>query len=199
MLHWIVNPGMAINELFFGQRIPKLSLEDKESNKARFERSYIPCPHCEMIHDSRTWTTLNGTAYRNWFGLYCPNCGEIIPCLRNIFSAVIIALLFPLTYFFKDQLKKRWLKKQANRFSTLDLNSIPNPYDGKGWLLIGLGWGLFMFVLMTFLFPLMKSEIIELRDVITALPIWTIAGVLFGYTMKRMMGTEKPDLQNLKT
>ena len=29
MLHWILNPGLAINELILGQRVPKVSLEDK--------------------------------------------------------------------------------------------------------------------------------------------------------------------------
>ena len=29
MLHWILNPGLAINELILGQRVPKVSLEDE--------------------------------------------------------------------------------------------------------------------------------------------------------------------------
>ena len=44
VLHWILNPGLAINELILGQRIPKISLEDKISNKPRIERTFIPCP-----------------------------------------------------------------------------------------------------------------------------------------------------------
>lgn len=145
MLHWIINPGMVINELILGQRVPKISLEDKESGKPRIERSYIPCPHCEKIHDNRTWSTQNGTAFKNWFGLYCPNCREIIPCLWNIFSIITIAILFPIWFFLKDRLKENWIRKQSNRFEKLDLNSIPNPYEGKGWMKVGLGWGFFMF------------------------------------------------------
>ena len=190
MLHWVINPGLLINELILGQRVPKLSLEDKESNKSRIERSYIPCPHCERNHDSRTWSTQNGTAFKNWFGLYCPNCGEIIPCLRNIFSTLILVILFPIWYFFKNQLKESWIKKQPIRFETLDLNSIPNPYEGKGWIKEGLGWGLFMFIFMTFLYPFFSGETIELKNVLTAIPIWTIGGLLFGYTMKLFMGTK---------
>ena len=29
VLHWMINPALVINELFFGQRVPKISLEDK--------------------------------------------------------------------------------------------------------------------------------------------------------------------------
>jgi hypothetical protein len=29
MLHWIINPGLAINELILGQRIPKITLVEK--------------------------------------------------------------------------------------------------------------------------------------------------------------------------
>ena len=86
MIHWMINPGLVINELILGQRVPKVTLEDKESNKPRIERSYVPCPHCEKLHDSRTWSTQNNTGFKNWFGLYCNNCGKIIPCLINIFS-----------------------------------------------------------------------------------------------------------------
>lgn len=34
MLHFILNPGLAINDLIFGQRVPKIRLEDKISNKS---------------------------------------------------------------------------------------------------------------------------------------------------------------------
>lgn len=29
VLHWIINPGLVINELLFGQRVPKIMLEEK--------------------------------------------------------------------------------------------------------------------------------------------------------------------------
>jgi hypothetical protein len=54
MLHWILNPGLAINELILGQRVPKVRLEDKTIDKPRIERVLIPCPHCETLHDGRT-------------------------------------------------------------------------------------------------------------------------------------------------
>ena len=101
MLHWILNPGLAINELILGQRIPKISLEDKTIDKPRIERSLVPCPHCDTLHDTRTWSIQNGTAFNNWFGLYCKNCGNIIPCLTNVFSFLILALTFPFWGWFR--------------------------------------------------------------------------------------------------
>ena len=35
MLQWILNPGLAVNELVLGQRIPEISLEDKTFEKNR--------------------------------------------------------------------------------------------------------------------------------------------------------------------
>ncbi len=46
ILHWIINPGLVINELILGQTIPKVMLIEREGNKPFFERSFIPCPHC---------------------------------------------------------------------------------------------------------------------------------------------------------
>ncbi|MDF1698231.1 MAG: hypothetical protein P1U56_20450 [Saprospiraceae bacterium] len=191
MIHWIINPGLAINELILGQRIPKLFLEDRGSNKPRIERSFVPCPHCEMLHDSRTWSLKNGTAFKNWFGLYCTNCNGIIPCLRNSLSLLIIVITFPFWFFIKDRIRNNWLKKQPNRFENLDLDSIQNPFEGKGWLKQGLSWGFFMFIFMTFLYPLIKDEPIESRNILIGIPIWTIGGLCFGYTMKLLMGTKE--------
>lgn len=48
MLHWILNPGLAFNELFLGQRVPKVSLIDKTSDKPYMDRGFTPCPHCRL-------------------------------------------------------------------------------------------------------------------------------------------------------
>src|SRR5688500_7376547 len=75
MLHWIVNPGLAINELILGQRIPKVTLIEKNSRRPLAEKSFVPCPHCHTIHSGLKWTVQNKTAFGNWFGLYCDHCG----------------------------------------------------------------------------------------------------------------------------
>ena len=84
ILFWVLFPALIFNELILGQRQPKVSLVDKKSDKPWMERCYIPCPHCETLNDARLWA--KGSAFGNWFGLVCPSCHEIIPCLWNIFS-----------------------------------------------------------------------------------------------------------------
>lgn len=41
VLHWILNPGLAFNELVLGQRLPKVILIDKESKKPLMEENGI--------------------------------------------------------------------------------------------------------------------------------------------------------------
>ncbi len=42
VLHWIINPGLVINELILGQTIPKIMLIEREGNKPFYQRSLIP-------------------------------------------------------------------------------------------------------------------------------------------------------------
>lgn len=183
ILHWIINPGLAFNELILGQRIPKISLEDKTSDKSRVERSYVPCPHCNMLHDGRTWSTQNGTAYRNWFGLYCSNCEGVIPCLTNGLSFVILIVTYPIWGWFRKSLKSKWMSKQSKRYENIDLANIPNPYDRSTWLYSGLTWGGFMFIMMSLIFPFLMGEEISTNSLLFGALIWTIAGLIFGYTL----------------
>lgn len=184
MIHWIINPGLAINELILGQRVPKVTLEDKESNRPRIERSYVPCPHCETIHDSRVWSPQNKTGFKNWYGLYCPTCGDVIPCLRNVFSWIILMITFPIWGWFRKSLKAQWLKKQPARFNNIDVHNLPNPYEGLGWLKQGLSFGSFMYVAMTIVIPYLSKEEITSKDLLIGIPVWLIAGLCFGFTMK---------------
>ncbi|MCT1530529.1 hypothetical protein M3B46_05945 [Sphingobacterium daejeonense] len=119
MLHWLLNPGIMVNELILGQRVPKISLEEKTTDKQWFERSIVPCPHCETLHDGRTWSSVNGTAFKNWFGLYCNTCGNIIPCLINVFSLIILIITFPIWGWFKTALKIIGLKNNHKDFLIL--------------------------------------------------------------------------------
>lgn len=187
ILHWILNPGLVINELIVGQRVPKVSLEEK-SNKPRVERSRIPCPHCNTLHDGRTWSTHNGTAFKNWFGLYCPTCGNIIPCLINVFSFIILALTYPIWGWFKNSLKAQWLKKQPKRFENRNLERIPNPFDKKTWPITGLTFGAIMFVVMSLVYPYLTGVEITWETLLSGAIIWAIGGLTFGYVMKIYMG-----------
>ncbi len=188
ILHWKLNPGLFINELILGQRLPKLSLVDKTPSKPLIERSYVPCPHCNTLHDARTWSTQNKTAFKNWFGLYCSSCGKIIPCLRNFMSIIILIITYPIWFSFRKQWKEKWLEKQPIRFKDIDLKNLPNPYDGWGWIRIGLSWGLAMFVIMSLLYPYFIENDFRWLKVFIGIPVWTLGGLAFGYMMKILMG-----------
>ncbi|MGN6401674.1 MAG: hypothetical protein ACTHMD_14560 [Flavisolibacter sp.] len=183
MLHWILNPGLAINELFLGQRVPKVSLIEKNNNKSLAEKSFIPCPHCNTIHPGLKWTTQNKTAFGNWFGLYCDNCGGIIPCLRNLTSAVLLIVTFPFWIWFVKSWKTKWLETQKQKFSSPLKLTIPE----YNWVTQGLSFGFFMFVFMDLIFPLFDGEGYSPLKLLVGVVVCTLAGLLFGYVMKKLI------------
>lgn len=196
MLHWIINPGLAINEVILGQRVPKVSLEDITIDKPRIERTFIPCPHCNTLHDGRTWSTQNGTAFKNWFGLYCKDCGGVIPCLTNATSFIVLAVTYPIWGWFKKSWKAKWLKKQPERFKNIDIEHIPNPFDKKSWIITGLSFGAFMFVFMGIGFRyFIEREAITLKSSVFHLITWIIGGLIYGYIMK-LVNDKKPSRKN---
>lgn len=186
MLHWIINPGTAVLELF-GQRIPKILLIERNSSKSFMEKTLIPCPHCETLHSGLTWTPQNKTAFKNWFGLYCPSCGKTIPCLINITTIVILLLTAPFWYFFKGKLRELWLSKQAPRYQNIDLTSPHNPFAGNGWIRQGASWGFTMFLLMDILNPLLFGDGLSIKRMALGVCIWLSGGLLFGLCMKAFM------------
>ena len=182
VLHWIINPGLAFNELILGQAVPKVSLVEK-SNKSLTERSFVPCPHCRTIHPGIKWSLQNKTAFGNWFGLYCDNCGNTIPCLRNLTSLILLAATFPIWIWFRRSLKKKWLVTQQEKFAK-PLN-LTNPEFN--WVAQGLSWGGFMFLFMDIIFPLFEGEVLKLMKLVIGAIFWTLGGLLFGYVMKKFM------------
>ncbi len=189
VLHWLINPGLAINELLLGQRVAKIMLEDKTSDKPRYERGIIPCPHCNTFHDGRIWSIQNGTAFKNWFGLYCPSCGDIIPCLTNFTSLIILAVTSPLWIWFKKPLKKRWLDNQPQRYKNIDINRV-HPFNKKSWVKEGLGWGIIMYFLMVIVLPFFSNEEITWAKVLIGLPVWLLAGLVWGYSMNKFFASK---------
>ncbi|MCC5944511.1 MAG: hypothetical protein JJT94_06215 [Bernardetiaceae bacterium] len=187
MLHWILNPGLAVNELILGQRVPKIILEDKITGRPRIERTLVPCPHCETLHNGGTWSVGNGTAFKNWFGLYCTNCGNTIPCLTNGLSFLILAITFPIWGWFRKMLREKWLEKQPKRYKNIDIKPVPNLLDNKNCIKTGLVWGAFMFLIMSIGFPYFDGQEITWKTVLFGIVIWTISGLGFAYTMKLFM------------
>ena len=106
LLHWVINPGLAVNELLLGQRVPKLSLECQECKLPLLERSLVPCPHCGVVHDARLWA--GKSAFGNWLGPVCPSCSHRIPALWGLASRVVLAMTSPVWYlpyrfYFRDR------------------------------------------------------------------------------------------------
>lgn len=51
------------------------------------------------------------------------------------------------------------------------------------WWKEGLSWGLFMFVLMSLLFPLVMGNGLSFRSVMVSIPLWMLGGLGYGYSM----------------
>jgi hypothetical protein len=192
MLHWIINPGLAINELVFGQRVPKIMLVDKTMDKPYVERQFVPCPHCNTIHDARIWSNECATGFRNWFGLYCTNCGNIIPCLRNLFSWLILGITFPIWGWFKNSWKAKWLAKQPQRYENIEPTKVSNSFDSKSWIRTGLAFGILMFLLMSVFYLLFGTIDFTIDNLIKDFVIWMFGGLVFGFAMKLVMN-KRPD------
>ena len=184
ILFWILCPVLIFNELIFGQRLPKVMLIDKESDKPLMERTYVPCPHCETLNDQRLWAKWNG--FGHWFGFVCPSCHQVIPCLWNIFSLAILVVTFPLWYFPARFFRRRWLEIEKKRLArVLERPLIQIKFIH--WLLIGvfgygvLSWGLFEG------WQVLDGREWDLMKVIGNLPIWLVSGFVWGLLMHFFM------------
>lgn len=187
ILHWILNPGLVINDLVLGQTVPKTFLMERYSDKPFYARSIVPCPHCGTHHPGIKYSKQNNTVFKNWFGYYCDNCTKIIPVQRNLTSLLILGLTYPLWIWFKKPLKDKWLKKQPQRFENLNLELDHSKNTTKNWLIVGLIWGVLMYVVMTLRFPIVMDESITKKSILIGIPVWLIGGILFGLMMKYWM------------
>ena len=176
ILFWVLFPALIVNELIFGQRQPKVSLVDEKSDKPFMERTYVPCPHCETLNDGRLWSRRN--AFGHWFGLVCPSCHQIIPCLWNIFSLAILAITFPLWYFPVRFFRHRWIEKEKERLAKvlerplIQVTSI----HSMGWI------GVFVYG-VSLVVMYVTVEVVrnvwngwDLKTMLERLPLWMAVG-----------------------
>lgn len=134
LIHWVLNPGLAINELILGQRLPKESLI-KDGLEPLNERSYIHCPSCETVHHGMLWAKSRGFGHYN--GIYCPTCEAKIPQILNLFSILILIITFPLwkplQLLYGDKVKARSLAKLRMNKADIDAEaSKPTNYVMMG-------------------------------------------------------------------
>ena len=203
VLFWVLNPVLIVNELIFGQRAPKVTLIDQKSDKPLMERIYIPCPHCETLNNSRLWAKWN--SFGHWFGLVCPSCHQIIPCLWNIFSLAVLAITFPLWYFPARFFRRRWLEKEKERLAKV-LERPLIQAKSINWVLIGVfGWGVPTWVTFEVVLNVWSGREWDLIIMFIELPIWLVAGFAWGLWMRASMNRKvvrqvrKPRLLRLWT
>ncbi|PUA29318.1 MAG: hypothetical protein B0W54_01575 [Cellvibrio sp. 79] len=186
LLHWIINPGLAFNELILGQRIPKVTLIDKTIDAPLMERQRIPCPECKAIHDARLWS--KGNTFGHWFGLVCPECHGKIPCLWNITSLIVLALTFPLWIWLKIFGEAKWYEREKRRFSAVSTSGLPEAKK-ISWLKMGLSYGVIMFCIMA-LPQIFQGQLTPVGIAIQA-GAWLCGGLAFGLIMKLFLNSKK--------
>ena len=72
------------------------------------------------------------------------------------------------------------------------------------WIKIGLFWGLFMYIFTVVLLPLILREEITTRKMLINIPIWVIAGLIFGYwtnylAVKRKKEADESEIDKTET
>ena len=58
-----------------------------------------------------------------------------------------------------------------------------NSFNKENWMKSGLIWAAFMFLIMTFAFPIFDGEAITMQSVLVNAILWPLAGLGFGYSL----------------
>lgn len=95
-LHWILNPGLMVNELLLGQRLPSRLYLCKSCPQFTLDNQYVYCPACGEFHEGMIWAKNN--AFGHWLGIVCPDCGCRIPSLLNLTSWFVLSKLSPISW-----------------------------------------------------------------------------------------------------
>ncbi|WP_439635012.1 hypothetical protein [Oceanicaulis sp.] len=180
ILHWVLNPGLAINELVLGQRIPRLTLIDTQSEAPLVDRQYIPCPHCQALNPAVVY---KNARFGNYAGLVCPECGEEIPTVKNALTWLLLMISWPLWAPFKRRVAPAMLAKQRAKMlhQTPDDARAPSQSKVSG-LKLGAFFGLFMGL---FFFATAMLGGGGFGAALTSSAIGgALGGVFFGVTMK---------------
>ena len=96
-----------------------------------------------------------------------------------------MTLTFPIWGWFRKTLKQNWFAKQPDRYKNISLEIPEKINSTKNWLTSGLLWGLFMYVSMVLIYPMIRGVEITQKSILIGIPLWLIGGLGWGYTMKR--------------
>lgn len=169
--------------MILGQRIPKITLVERDSSLPLENRTKVPCPHCGELHPQAKWATQD-LCNKNWFGLYCDACGNLIPCHTNLTHFVLRTLTAPLWIGFVSKWKREWLAKQPARYASLALEDTSLHNRSIDWTAKGLSWGFFMFLSMNILFPVIQGKNLHGMALFAGFLIWSLVGLGFGHALK---------------
>ena len=130
MLHWWLNPGLAVNELLMGQRLPRrvlLCARCQPSSFVGHEQGLVPCPSCGKLHPGALWS--GSAAFGNWLGYACPDCEGRIPCLWNATSYLVVIATAPLWFLpvrlFGDRVRKGQARRMRSKRDGLGQHTPP--------------------------------------------------------------------------
>lgn len=192
--HWILNPGVAINELVLGQRMPERMFVCKSCETPMPDRCYVHCAACDSFHQGRLWSGLN--AFGHWLGYFCPTCGASIPCLWNFTSKLIIAVTAPVWYLPARATRRKLIAATRNRLGPARQEKVRREpltvkdYRLAGWA-YGIGMNSVMSVGLAMLWMAETGDSFSLQMFLFAFClgafIWLPAGWLYGQIMKAVL------------
>lgn len=186
LVHWVLNPGIVINEVLLGQRIPRETYFCETCTGPKPQRAYVGCPHCGAWHPAALWSQRR--AFGHWLGYVCPDCGKGIPCLWNVISLFLVAVTAPFWWVPLRIYGPQWRSWQRERIRGVTPPNVAAAVQRIKWVRMGiLFWGLpvgLLFSLVMAFFVPGRSYGENLRLLLLFLPMWVIGGVGFGLAMK---------------
>lgn len=150
---WLWNPGLAVNELILGQKMPEQIFFCKSCTSAKYNRSYIYCPNCYRFINSRFWSY--GKAFGHWLGIFCPLCGGQIPTLLNFTSRLLLAIAWPILWLPRKLMHTRLLvyarnRALADRIGHNNELQVPVPKGSVSYTRMGFLFALFTNLIVAF-------------------------------------------------
>jgi len=178
ILHWILNPGLAINELVLGQRYPATVLIDKTSTAPLPERQYVPCSSCGTHNPYGPYSK---TQFGNYAGLVCASCGETLPSVKNVLTWLVLMVTWPIWKPFERRMGPQMRARQLAKLQSYEGDPSASKVQTSG-LRMGLMFGGFMGVFFV-LQALVLGQSLGLALMIGGVA-GALTGLVFGVVMK---------------
>ena len=74
--------------------------------------------------------------------------------------------------------------------------SFKRKYNKNTWIYIAIGFGAILYLLTMFVEPIFTNEIITTKKMLIGIPSYAIAGLIYGYWMKKYMERREKDGNN---